>query len=117
MGQKAGVGTSLDKGQGYLGYYKGNIIALGNAKVTFIDENTGLTNYEFLTPDAPGQPPRPDDGKPRVALAKPYIRCYAIMGNYLIGSSRNRGKPLYVWKIPEKLIPRKPLAVPADDGK
>jgi len=108
---------SDNKGQAYLGYHKGNIIAPGLAKITFIDEDTGLVNYEFLTPDAAGQPARPDDGKPLLSRAAPYILSYAILDNYLIGSSRDRGKPLYAWKIPEKLIPRKPLAVPAGDGK
>jgi len=108
---------SDNKGQAYLGYHKGNIIAPGLAKITFIDEDTGLVNYEFLAPDAARQPARPDDGKPQLSRAAPYILSYAILDNYLIGSSRNREKPLYVWKIPEKLIPRKPLAVPAGDGK
>jgi hypothetical protein len=31
---------------------------------------------------------------------------YAIFNGYLIGCVRDRKKPIYVWKLPDPLVPR-----------
>lgn len=89
------------------GYYKGNVIVLGKAIIYFVDENTGAINYTFCAPSAQKRYDEFSKTGHGPIGYPPYFISYAILGHHLIGSSHNFHDPLYVWEIPEKLIPRK----------
>jgi hypothetical protein len=88
-----------NKGQAYLGYHEGNVIVPGR-----------WVNYRFSAVVPAGEAIIPENDWFREAgilgLNPQDVMSYAIFNGYLIGCVRDRKKPIYVWKLPDPLVPR-----------
>jgi hypothetical protein len=99
-----------NKGQAYLGYHEGNVIVPGRGNIYFVNADNGWVNYRFSAVVPAGEAIIPENDWFREAgilgLNPQDVMSYAIFNGYLIGCVRDRKKPIYVWKLPDPLVPR-----------
>jgi hypothetical protein len=98
---------TANRGQAYLGYHEKNVIIPGRASIYFLNEVNGCVNYRFSLPGPGGEAVVPErewfleTGVP----GRDEIVSYAVFNGYLFGCTRESKQPIYVWKIPDPLVP------------